>query len=146
MVEGFEQTTQTQISLLNDINMCLNAPRIDKMMYMFVHIYEQVEESQMDGTNMKIIKADINKILKNKDFMSTIELYYKVSEGEEGRLLFDPSVQDEAVYNLDNYVAEQGKEKVDVFLYMIELKRRIAEDLGRIKKKMLVGAGLDMKF
>jgi hypothetical protein len=29
---------------------------------------------------------------------------------------------------------------------MIELKRRIAEDLGRIKKKMLVGAGLDMKF
>ena len=116
MAEGFEQTTQTQISIINDINMCLNAQRIDKMMFMFVHVFEQIDEGQMEGTNMKLIRTDINKLLKNKVFMSTVELYYKVSEGEEGRLLFDPNVQDEPVYNLDNYVTTQGKEEIDVFL------------------------------
>lgn len=141
MADLFQNVPQEYITLVNDINSCLNTGRVDKMMYLFLHIYHQVDESYHSQTDFKLLHAKINKALRNKTLMSLIELYYKVSEGDEGRLLFDPSVTDEPVYDLANYAVQESKEKfTDVFEFIIDMRRMVAINLGRLKRMMLSGS------
>lgn len=141
MADLFDRVPQEYITLVNDINSCLLTNRVDKMMFLFLHIYHQIDENYHDQNDFKLLHARINKALRNKMLMSLIELYYKVSEGDEGRLLFDPSITDEPIYDLTNYAVQESKEKViDVFEFMIDMRRMIAINLGRLKRMMLSGS------
>lgn len=143
----FDNQNQELYTILNDINACMNSARIDKMMYMFLHICEQVRDDIIEKTGIKSLRAIVQKTLKNKEIMSMIELFYIVSDGEEGRLLFDPTVADEPIYSLDSYaVQSEGQESIDIFLFIIDLKRRIAIDLGSVKREMLRSTGMSFNF
>jgi hypothetical protein len=142
----FDNSNQELYTLITDINTCLNVTRVDKMMIVFLHICEQVRDEIIEKTGIKALKALINKTLRNKELMSMIELYYQVADGEEGRLLFDPTVKDQPVYVLDSYAVQDGDESIDVFQFIIDLKRRIAVDLGAVKREMLRSSGMSFNF
>jgi hypothetical protein len=145
-METISEISQKYITLVNDMNTCLAQARIDLMMYSFLHIYYETEEKFNKDTDLKLLHTMINKTLKNKELMARIELYYKVSEGDEGRLLFDPTVADEAIYQLDNYSVGEGEKAVDIFMFIIEMKRLIAVNLGRLKAMILGGDTLSTEF
>jgi hypothetical protein len=137
---------EQNIGLLHDIDTCMAQERVDNQMYHFLHVIEQLDESIYPETDITLMKRTITKALKDKLLMSLIELFYQVKDGEEGRMLFDPQVVDEPLYDLDSYTLTQGKETTDIYTFILEIRRMISVNLGRVKRLLAGDKGVDFEF
>lgn len=122
---------EEQQRLYQDMQYCIEQPRTDNMMRQFIHIYTQLDANQLDKKTNKL-KKDIDKFLSNSEYMRMLDLFYMVYSGEEGRLLLDPTVADEALYGVDNY--RVGNDLL--YNFINNMKTDIITSLGRIKKSL----------
>lgn len=130
-------------TLINDINNCLNKVRVDDMMNMFLHIYNEADIKILDKVTMSsskdisTIKRDIEKKLDNIKFMKQLDEFYLTFENpDEGRLLLDDEVADNKAYILDNNLYKETK----------KIKKTISIVLGMLKKEITKSSDINFNF
>jgi hypothetical protein len=129
-----EQMPMVLQQILSDIQRCLDKSRVDEQMTYFIHIYSQLDEKVKEDTDIKKLYEEIDKKYSDYNFRQNLEFYYSLIEGEEGRMLFDPTVTYTEKYDMSNFE--------DLYKEVNVLKHSIAKCLGIIKTKLFTTAEL----
>lgn len=123
-------------TIINDISSCLNRNRIDDSMLMFLHIYEELDVSIASDKDMTAFRNICIKKLSDVDFRRKLDIFYMVSSGEDGLLLFDSNVKDNSIYILDNELYKEiHKLKIDLNITTGTIKK----ELGSLGETSLDG-------
>jgi hypothetical protein len=113
-------------SVIQDIQSCLKAERIDQMLTQFLYIYHQLDTAQQKEHELFAGKTE--RLLGDAEWMQRLDFYYSLAHGEEARLLFDPRVTYSPVYDMESFA--------DLYKELLLLRRQCAKQLGIIRKSL----------
>ena len=128
-----EQLTLFGQQLVGDIQRCLEKSRLDEMMIHFVHIYAQLSKELQEGEVVSEVNTIVTEKMNNYEFRQTLEFFYAISVGEEARMLFDPTIDYNPKYDMDNFS--------DVYKEITVIKIKISNCLGYIKSQLFISRG-----
>jgi len=129
MIDG--DVTQT---LFQDMNMVVNEERLDKMMFLFLHLIEELPEPLIKALGIDGERKEIEKMLSDVPFRRKLELYYDVTGSEERKAYFDDRFDHSPRYQFDEELYQE-----------ITINRlRIMTLIGKIKR--MINPDIDLDF
>ncbi len=125
MMEG--DITQT---LFQDMNTVVNEERLDKMMFLFLHLVEELPQTLIEKLGIDGEKKEIETMLADTKFRRQLELFYSVTTGDENKAYFDERYDHSPRYEFDEKLyTEITVNKLRIMTLIGKIKRMINPDI-----------------
>jgi len=127
---GLDDNIKSSI-IVQDINNCVNEHNIAKKMHLLIHIYAQIKEDIVEKTKLTQLRNKIEDKLNDLEFRRKVELFYKLYEGDEGKLIFDDRFEDKLIYQFNFHkeiYKELNKLNIEINFALGSVKRFLNEE------------------
>ena len=98
----------------------------------FLYVKHQIDDDKViKELELDKFEKDIVELMQNVEFRLQLELYYKILESEEGRVLLDPKDDSNPLYNIEpfyNILKVRFKYEVELPIILGKIMKNMGDD------------------
>lgn len=121
-------------SLFHDMNTVVNEERLDRMIFLFMQVIEELPQNLVEQLGLDAEKAEYEKMLIDIPFRRKLELFYDVTTGEERKAYYDERFDHSPRYDFDE----------ELYREITINKLKIVTLIGKVKR--MINPEIDLDF